>query len=103
MQNVVRVQVIQANANLNEETPDAVLSEVFVLLFVIARAQLSQMLVQVVMLAKLHDDVDAVLVRDERVMVANNIRRVHARHHLDLADGLVVCAQPTRINLLDRE
>lgn len=61
------------------------------------------MLVQVLMLAELHDDVHTVLVRDERIVVANDVRRVHTGHDLDLADGFVVCTQSTCINLFDGE
>jgi hypothetical protein len=58
VQDVLRVQVVQAVANLDEELPNCVLTQVLPI-------QLLQIRMQISVLAKLHDYINLCIVLDE--------------------------------------
>ena len=97
------MHMLQTNANLDEEAPDSVLTEILVLAFVSWMPSLPQELVQVTMLAVLHNDIDFVVLLDKRIVVLHDERWVHPGHHVDLFKSFIVMPKRTAVNFLDNE
>lgn len=68
------MHMLQTNTNLDEEAPDSILTKILVLAFVSWVPSLPQELVQVTMLAVLHNDVDFVVLLNERIVVLHDER-----------------------------
>jgi len=90
VEDVARVEVVQANAYLDEETPHSILVQIFVFTLFCRMLPLSEQRVQVSVLAKLHHDVHFLTLRDERVVVFNYVWRVELSHYVNLSQCFVV-------------
>ena len=89
---VPRMQVVHPQANVDEDLPKKVVGEGLLLL-------LLDSVVQVTVLAVLHDDADG-LPSDERVVVAHHEVTVNFSHYCDLFEGLHGCS-PTPVTYVD--
>ena len=91
------MHVVQTYANLDEKAPNPVFTKVLVLSFVIK--SLPEKLVQVSVFTKLHDDVDPLVLCNKGIIVFNYVRRIHARHYINLSQSLIIFPQSPCVNL----
>lgn len=93
------MHVVQTYANLNEKAPNPVFTKVLMLSFVIM--SLPKKLVKISVFTILHDDVDPLVLCNKGIIVFNYVRRIHARHYIDLIQSFIILPQLSSINLFN--
>ena len=77
MENILSVHVIKSNADLYKEAPNSIFTQILVFGLVTGVLPFLEKFMKISVLAELHHDVDPAAIRNERIVVFNDVLTVH--------------------------